>query len=34
VFWALVLAVPIYLLAYLPKLNSSARQLTQKATVN
>ncbi len=34
VFWALVLAVPMYLLAYLPKLNSTARQLNKKASVN
>jgi membrane-associated phospholipid phosphatase len=33
VFWALVLAVPMYLLAYLPKLDS-AKQTGQKASAN
>ena len=34
VFWALVLAVPMYLLAYLPKLESASRQSSQKASAN
>ena len=34
VFWALVLAVPMYLLAYLPKLTSAAQQIRKKASAN
>lgn len=34
VFWALVLAIPMYLLAYLPKLPSTSRQNSKKAFVN
>ena len=34
VFWALVLAIPMYLLAYLPKLPSTTRQNSKKASVN
>ena len=34
VFWALVLAVPMYLLAYHPKLTTAARQSGKKASVN
>ena len=34
VFWALVLAIPMYLLAYLPKFTSAAQQIRKNAPVN
>ena len=34
VFWALVLAIPMYLLAYLPKFKHVTRQISKKASVN